>query len=171
MNDQQRYQKLAKRVREINAGNGWDKPTWENLPGKLAMVFTEINEAHEEFDPSASTAFSLELADIAIRLLDCLESVWPGQWTLRQPGPGMPGSLKDCGIAEQLWAIVDRVSEALEAWRHDNGMDTQICLEQALRAVREVSGIYGINLRGWIDVKLDRNAQRGYLHGKKNSEG
>ena len=123
---------IAQVCDDIAEKNGFEKPTWENLISKLAFVITEIDEAR---DGAYGTGDPLEeeLADIGIRLLSAMFSVWgplmSDRISNRKPGNESP---KYESIENLLWPIVGRVSKAMEAWRFDEKVDTLTHLELAL---------------------------------------
>lgn len=160
------YLELAKSVVEINKANGFDPSTWENFPVKIACILTEIDEARDEY---GGYGFKAELADIAIRLLDTLHGVWPHGWCARQHGGPWPYECNSIG--KNLWLIIEPISKAVEAWRKGERTDALIHTERALLACRRIAECYDVDLPHEIAAKLKYNKTRGFLHGKKRSEG
>lgn len=70
--------KLAVEIRAINTANGWDGLTsaeWANpykVPALLGLVHTEVSEAMEAFRENDREHFLEEMADVVIRVLDCV---------------------------------------------------------------------------------------------------
>lgn len=170
MTDIETYHKLAQRIREVNDKNGWDKPTWENLPAKVMMIMTELDEAYDGWSGYVEgreyANYPEELADVAIRIMDVLEAVWP-LWCVRTPKV-LGDPYNPVGM---LWSVVGPLCKSVEAWRHDEQDDTRTCLELALMHLREVAETSGVTLPAWIDEKIRKNSTRGKLHGKKRSVG
>lgn len=163
---------VARWIEEVNQANGFDLPTWESLPAKVAFVLTELDEAMQAIDGSGDDPLEVELADTAIRLLSLLESVFGNEWNNRtvsilkiaphnvyEPGPVL------------LWKIVRPLCQAIEFWRHDNRRDTLTCLELALKETWALSTRLGFNPGADIVEKVRKNATRGKLHGKVRSAG
>lgn len=172
MQDIQRvWRELAKQIDQVNRDNGWDLPTYDNLPVKVAMAFTEVVEAQTEATTGDLPAFAEELADIAIRVLHILEAVWSEKWALRVffvPG-SRPVVVQD--IERNLWPVLKQLSLALEYWRYDGETDVRICLEQAIREIQKLAWIYDVDLVSEIARKSLKNSKRGHLHGKAKSAG
>jgi len=69
---------LASEIREVNAANGWnvtqaeDWPDTYKVPGVLALMHSEVSEALEAFRHDDGENFVEELADVLIRVLDCV---------------------------------------------------------------------------------------------------
>jgi NTP pyrophosphatase (non-canonical NTP hydrolase) len=69
---------LAEEIREINAANGWNVTNdadWENsykVPAMLALIHSEVTEALEAFRKNDADNFLEEMADVVIRVLDCV---------------------------------------------------------------------------------------------------
>ncbi|MDH3585038.1 MAG: hypothetical protein OER86_12570 [Phycisphaerae bacterium] len=69
---------LASEIREINEANGWSvlrAEDWSDrykVPGILALVHSEISEALEGFRADDRENFLEEMADVLIRVLDCV---------------------------------------------------------------------------------------------------
>jgi NTP pyrophosphatase (non-canonical NTP hydrolase) len=161
------YKEFARRVVRVNKANGWEPSSLETLPGKMMFVITEMAEAWDEL---GGPEFAYELADIAIRILDSLQSIWGNGWCVREHGVFSflhPGH----SLPSNLWVILRPICSAVECWRHGKETDTMVCLERALLACRQVALCYNINLETKISEKIEKNAQRGHLHGKKRKDG
>jgi NTP pyrophosphatase (non-canonical NTP hydrolase) len=69
---------LAIEIREINAANGWNvlRPEeWNDsykIPAILALIHSEVSEALEAFRKDDRVNFDEEMADVVIRVLDCM---------------------------------------------------------------------------------------------------
>ena len=163
-----KWKDMATRINEVNDANGWDRPTLETLPMKLMIVVTELDEAVMGSIGLGKDPLNEELADVAIRLLHILESVWPDSWTLRNSVLNM--NLYQ-NIEVSLWPIVHWLCSATEYWRSDKSLDTRISLETALSATRRIARTLGFDLVADIKQKTERNAERGHLHGRAKSAG
>lgn len=59
---------LAKQTTDVAVANGFDRPTWDTLPVKIALVMTEIDEAAGVVRADGGdAALAEELADVALR--------------------------------------------------------------------------------------------------------
>ena len=71
-------QLLSNEIREINRANGWNLTQgedWANpykVPAIIALVHSEASEALEAFRKNDKTNFIEEMADVLIRVLDCV---------------------------------------------------------------------------------------------------
>lgn len=71
-------QQLAEEIRDINVWNGWNvmqPEQWGDtykVPAILALIHSEVSEALEAFRHDDSENFKEEMADIVIRVLDCV---------------------------------------------------------------------------------------------------
>ena len=69
---------LAQWIRQVNADNGWKVTTFEDwhtpykIPAVLALIHSEASEALEAFRNRDLDNFREEMADIVIRVLDCV---------------------------------------------------------------------------------------------------
>jgi len=69
---------LAAEIRQINTSNGWNvlqAEEWDDeykVPGILALIHSEVSEALEGFRARDQENFVEEMADIVIRVLDCV---------------------------------------------------------------------------------------------------
>lgn len=69
---------LATEIRQINEANGWNvlqADEWADrykVPGILALIHSEVSEALEAFRADDGENFVEELADVLIRVLDCV---------------------------------------------------------------------------------------------------
>lgn len=164
--------KLAKEVDDTSRMNGWDIATWENFPVKIMMAVTELDEAHDFITrPSPGTdPLPEELADVSIRLMSVLYSVFGDDWHDRRDWVGsFPGPWEPIEVA--LWRILKPMSKAVEEWRHDNRGDVCGWLEQALKETFRLALAIGVDLEAEIIQKNEKNKQRGQLHGKARSAG
>lgn len=179
MTDEGVWTTLARSVREVNAANGWEPPTWASLPVKIMLVITELDEARDamlEANAGEENNLGEELADVAIRLLDMLEAVWPGAWSCRSTV-----ALGTVAVfntpAESLWPVVSWCCDAVEWWRDDKTHDARMCLEYALvstvRLYDSVRGAIGgpVSLTTLIEAKIDKNRARTKLHGRARADG
>lgn len=71
-------QQLADEIREINRANGWNvtqASEWSDtykVPAILALIHSEVSEALEAFRKDDGENFMEEMADVLIRVLDCV---------------------------------------------------------------------------------------------------
>jgi NTP pyrophosphatase (non-canonical NTP hydrolase) len=70
---------LAGAIREINQANGWNlvvNDDWERdkykIPAVLALIHSEASEALEAYRKNDRENFAEEMADVIIRVLDCV---------------------------------------------------------------------------------------------------
>lgn len=74
-------QELGIEIREINAANGWAVTQAEEFtdkykfPAVLALIHSEVSEALEAFRESDIEHFREEMADVLIRVLDCVVAI------------------------------------------------------------------------------------------------
>ena len=165
----------AEHVDGIAKDNGFDPPTWENLPVKLMLVVTEMDEARDAVHGVGNDPLDEELADIAIRLLSILHSIWGNEWMDRVEGRKSRtarGHTTPYQTMETLmWPIMGHVCKAVEAWRHDNRRDTQQRVELALLETFRLADVLYIQLFEEIVNKSGKNEKRPHLHGKVQTEG
>ena len=73
-----RIDELAQWIRQVNADNGWnvtESSDWNaqyKIPAVLALIHSEVSEALEAFREQDINNFKEEMADIVIRVLDCV---------------------------------------------------------------------------------------------------
>ncbi len=164
-------QETAKDVDDIAKANGFDPPTWENIPIKLMLVVTELDEARDAVHGVGNDPLAEELADVAIRLLSILHSVWEDKWQDRVTGRSPRACNGFQTVETLLWPILDHVCKAVEAWRHDKKRDTMQRVELALLETFRLADLLYIRLHEEILLKTDKNAERPHLHGKVQTEG
>lgn len=70
---------LADNIRAVNHANGWEvtrAPDWGaspyKIPAIIALIQSEASEALEEFRTDNVENFLEEMADVVIRVLDCV---------------------------------------------------------------------------------------------------
>jgi hypothetical protein len=165
---------LAKQTSDVAAANGFDVPTFDNLPTKVAFAMTELFEAADAKDDR--TAFTEELADAVMRILGILYPVWGDDWTAsrveqrRRPPPGAFCAAFD-PVEVLLFAPFRHLCRAVEDWRYNLRGDVKIDLELALLELWRLADSLGLDLDWSIEQKLEKNKGRGHLHGKVRSEG
>ncbi|MFN0195760.1 MAG: MazG nucleotide pyrophosphohydrolase domain-containing protein [Planctomycetaceae bacterium] len=77
----QSLNELASEIRDINTANGWSvflAPEWDDtykVPAILALIHSEVSEALEAFRANDPINFAEEMADVVIRVLDCMGGV------------------------------------------------------------------------------------------------
>jgi hypothetical protein len=165
---------LARRAAAINASNGFDATTAENIIGKLGLVITEVNELVEAMEADADRdghQVAEECADIAIRLLSILADSWP-DWcsriSTRMPRWGVgPYEAPE----RMVWPIVREVCKAMEGWRRGLSKHVQQHTELALLETFRVGDRLCVDLESAIAAKLEKNATRGRCHGRARSLG
>lgn len=168
MNERQDWHELAQRINEVNDANGWVRPGFPDVPVKVMLAVTELDEGVQGAKGIGEDPFEVEIADTAIRLLHLLESIWPGDWKLNGFGKG---STRFQAVECLVWPILSQLCAAVEAWRHEKRDDVRTALEIALRECRRVAETVGFDLLEEMKRKTEINAKRGYLHGKANPAG
>lgn len=164
----ERWGLAAKRINAVNDMNGWERPTMENLPVKIMMVVTELEEAREATINPSADPLSEELADTAVRLLHILESIWPDEWCLRERGSRLSVYQS---IETSLWTVLTPLCHAVEYWRKAKTADVLVCLEYALERTRVMARTLRYDLLTDVQNKTEKNAKRGHLHGKARPVG
>lgn len=164
---------LARDIRETNHQNGFNLPTWDNLPIKVMMAVTELNEGMDAIRGDGEDPLLEELADTAVRILDILYSIWGDDWADRTTDlmdVRPERNLFEAGEVA-LWRPLRMLCMAVEAWRHEHRVDVRIGLEIALKEVFSLGLTLGVDLRRVIEWKNAKNAGRGMRHGKARAEG
>lgn len=165
---------FANDVLELSVQKGFDAPVWENIPSKLAFVFSEIDEAE---CVKWRGELAEELADIAIRTLAILRALWGDTWSYRvAPAPTSPEVARDLAFlpgnaATLLWPFIRRTNLALQAWRGGRQDDVRINLEMLLRDVWNFARNLGFTFEDELRKKHEKNKLRSQLHGNKESAG
>lgn len=173
--DQWSLHALARELRKVNVGNGFDPPTWETVPAKLMFTVTELDEGMEAIEGSGADPLGEELADAAIRILDILTTLWNDEWADRTQGlrrenpPSVIAAFQPGEVA--LWRPLRMVCKAVEAWRYDRRDDVRAGLELAVRELFVLAWKLGLDLAPEIAWKVQKNRGRGALHGKARSAG
>lgn len=165
---------FADDVLELSVQKGFDAPAWENIPSKLAFVFSEIDEAE---CVKWRGELAEELADIAIRTLAILRALWGDCWSYRvAPTPASPEVARALAFlsgnaATLLWPFIRRTNHALQAWRSGRNDDVRINLEMLLRDVWNFARDFGFTFEDELRKKHEKNKLRSQLYGNKESAG
>lgn len=164
----------ARRIREIGTANGWNPPTkkdWGDgqtqIPCLLALIHSEINEAHDELLAERLNELAFEFADIEIRILDlcgglvgdfeaCVAFAW-------ETGVNVPDDFDRAFIDMHKW-----VTTAFEHYREDEiglfiGALAKLYLFNRCLTIHKLM----LNLDKAVGEKLEKNAQRSHRHGGK----
>ena len=160
---------LAQANLDTVLANGFDPPTWENLPIKVMLVITEISEAIESAHSMGDDPMSEELADIWIRISGILAALWGSEWAVRY-GKGQMIYVF-APIEVLLWPIARHCCNAVECWRHEKRDDTRMELEFAIKQLAVLAYSLDIDLTTEIEMKMRKNSKRAKFHGKAKSSG
>ncbi|UCF48594.1 MAG: hypothetical protein JSU89_15745 [Myxococcales bacterium] len=161
---------FAQSIHAVNLDNGFDPPSWENLPIKLMLATTELDEARAATDGTGVDPLGEEFADVAIRLLDILHTLWRDTWYDRRASK-YPAGLCFIPVEVLLWSILHWLCNATEQWRDNNQTDTRISLELALAETFALAHRLQIDLPSEMEQKLAKNMDRGQCHGRARSDG
>jgi len=163
---------VAKAIRETNEANGFDCPTWENIPSKVMFAVTELDEGMDAITGEGADPLSEELADTVVRILDVLHALWGNDWADRTSDIL---SIQPVGVFEPgevtLWRPLRMLCKCVESWRHDKRSDVRVALEMAVRELFIIGSKLGVDLHAEVEWKNGKNASRGKLHGKVRSAG
>lgn len=161
----QDFHALAVAALDSILARGFTRPTFATLPEKLMFVVTELDEVHHDMLHGATP--DTELVDVVLRLLGCLEGVWPGEWSDR--GEKRVEQTFD-RPAELLWPIMGWLTKAAQAWRDNREIDTRIALEYALRDAWSLlrKTTFGSAYQMCV-AKIEANASRPVLNGHARS--
>jgi hypothetical protein len=165
---------LAQECVEIAEAKGFDRCTWDNFATKVAFIYTEIDEAIEKLGWKSFEVQSTvgeEFADIALRTLAILQTLWP-EWSssrIENRKLALPRRFEQ---PAQIFVPVTRyLRMALEAWRRDDQKDAQISLELALLELWKITDAWStLDLIWYVEAKMKTNRERPPLHGKKRTE-
>jgi hypothetical protein len=157
---------------KIADDHGFDVCTWENFPTKIMFVVSEIHETRDEmYRPYREHKVDEEMADIAIRTMVILETLWPGWSTGRITQRRLDTKSVFEKAESLLWPMISYAVKALHHWRNEERTDAGQCLELLLLELWRIADRLKIDLDGSIQLKMDVNEQRPMRNGKKRSEG
>ena len=163
---------LAVEIRKIGHANGWDlvyRGDWDSTPdmilSRLAMIHSEIVEAHDALHGGYKDELAAEFADIVIRVLD----LGGGQTDdFAAHYVRLEGVLisEDPELAfNSLHAIT---TYALEAVRSDDLLKFLGTLALLMASVESwAADKFDININAAVLDKMDVNRHRAYRHGGK----
>lgn len=173
----------AKDCAEAATVREFQTTTWENLPGKLMFVVSELVEFEEAFEylRAATTQARVdellinmneELADAAIRILSTMHDLFGSTWSRgrvenRRRLARVPAYTCD----ELLRPIRKHLVGALEFWRDDARSDVMIHLELALLNTFRAGDALGADMIEEIANKQAKNKARPPKHGRKQNLG
>lgn len=161
---------LAAEISRVNAANNWDAATLDNLPGKLMMCVTELDESADAAHVGEGT-LGIELADVAIYLLSFLHGAFGQHWHDRITGRHPYKRSAFAPIEVLLWPTLRSMCRAAKAWRKGQDDNTCIALELALLEIWRLADALGFDMLGNITAKVEVNRLRGPLHGHRRSLG
>jgi hypothetical protein len=162
--------RLAKDAAIVASANGFDQPTWENLPIKVMLVVTEVVEAINAKDDAQLLE---EFADIALRTLAILECCFdwaPSRIEDRNCHYHTP-TYRYHPMESLLFQVLNMLAKSVEAWRREAQSDACLHLELALLALWRLADVLNFDLCNACLKKLERNRTREHLHGVVRSEG
>jgi hypothetical protein len=174
-------QALATEARAINAANGWGLSfKFEDVPGYLALVHSEVTEAYTAGDVQGAAR---ELGDVIVRALDLAELLAPGQI---QP-PDWPDTVAPTDLYSDVYGETGllglhvRTSEILEVFRKEPDEATaRAHMVWGLHTLARLAAHVMVALplppevRAWdptavVQEILAANRQRAYRHGGRRS--
>ena len=165
------YSRLATEIREINTLNVWNatKPEeWEDkykFPAVVALIHSKISEAWGAEFVGDRENYLEELADIAIRVLDCI-----GCWANVDVNAMAEEAETDqpCHM-RTLGHLHAKSSRALEMSRGNGGRSRFVAeLIEVMVGAKRLCEFHGGDFHDEIRRKLAKNREkRGYRHGGK----
>lgn len=166
---------VARRAGRIAIDRGFEPPSWANYPTKMMGVVTEIEEAIEALHNGAPADAAEEMADIVLRALDMLESIWGEEWSAARIDDRDTARTRIllAGEPRMLFAPhMSMIRKSIEAWRRTvdpaslYGSDARIALELTVVETFRLADRLGVDLLDALDRKCERNASRATLNGK-----
>ena len=161
-------------VRKLNTAKGWYD---EKVPflQAMALLLTEVNEAHDAYHDEDHKAFAAELADIYLRLLDDCERYHVDLVTAtdiyRFPVRATTGE-----IDSDLWFLVAPIVNAMEAYRIEAldyedkaGSEIRRAFAQIYHNLEAICRGYAVDLSAAFGTKMLKNWTRPYRHGGKHA--
>jgi NTP pyrophosphatase (non-canonical NTP hydrolase) len=159
---------LAEQAETSAIARGFDPCIWENMPGKIAFVLTEVVEACESVTSSRADLIE-ELADIALRTLAILHGVYGNDWCPRNYSTNVGSTFESMPVL--LYPIARNLGNAVNWWRDDAKLDAKVCLEYVISELYSLATNLGEDLTQAIIRKSTKNADRPKLHGHVRSLG
>ena len=163
---------LAVEIREIGLANGWNlvyRPDWTSsdyhVPALLALIHSEISEAHDVKWVGDVDDLASEFADIIIRVLDLAG----GLTADFQAHYNRVEGIFICDNAEEAFNFLHSITTyALEAFREGELLKFLGSLALLLYAVENwAENNFDIDISVAVPEKMDVNRHRSHRHGGK----
>ncbi len=178
------YTELGKEILAINKANGWNVTTpvdWaksNKLNTICALIQSEASEALEGFRKGDLDNVAEELADVKIRVLDCLSglevdydspslqpvSLWKEITKVNMELPYIFPSWLNI-LSCQLWRASASIEYAENFHVHRNCF--VFYMLNYMAGIEKLAKMCGMDLDKAIRKKLEKNKTRGFKHGGK----
>lgn len=169
---------------DVAERNGFDRPTWQNVPAKLAFALTEIREA----DGAASSdlgdplAWTTEILDYVLRVGAVLVVVFPG-WAVRATRDGVSAAAaRRSALWRPAWTslrpIAHATCDAIQQWRGGEerraahvATHLECGIRDALMLYASATGHDADRVLDDLAAVVERNRRRKARHGHAESAG
>ena len=163
---------LAVEIREIGLANGWNllyRPDWTSsdyhVPAMLALIHSEICEAHDAKFVGDMDDLAAEFADIVIRVLDMAGGLTED---FQAHYARVEGKFLSDDTEEAFNFLHAITTYALEAFREGELLKFLGSLAMLLHAVEHwAADKFDIDMSVAVPEKMELNRHRSYRHGGK----